>query len=323
MHGTTLRDAFILRGLHGISDMSKPIVFKHIPKCGGNNFASFLESQFKSNYSKILNVPWTVIPRWENGEELSNDVDFLEHLEPLKRRLILANLMHMKYFDHIGIEKFDFLTFVREPVDRLLSAYYYGRSMKTTPGKGVAPQVKIQQKFQTHYCIPEQHVALRPEMNKLLRENTLEEVIDNQLDHPAVRYTWSNFIARNITGFDALEYDEEALLELAIRQIDRFKFVGIFEQYDESIRYLQYLYRWKVPYEFTRINSTEDNYKSKPDVFKPVKKKELPEACAEKLRDINKVDTKLYEYAKKRFDEATGRFGYRLHRKFSQPSKNA
>lgn len=301
--------------------MSKPVVFKHIPKCGGNNFAAYLESQYKSDYSKILNVPWTIIPRWEAGEELSNDVDFLEHLNPLKRKLILANLMHMKYFEHIGIEKFDFVTFIREPVSRLLSAYYYGRSMKTSPGKGdgggLPPQIQIQQRFQAQYCVSAEHAELRPQMNKILARNSIEDVIDKHLDEPAVRYTWGNFIARNITGFDSLDYDEEQLLNLAKQQVDRFRFVGIFDQYDESIRYLQSLYKWKVPYEFTRINSTEDNYKSKPDVFKPVKKEQLDAAHTEKLREINRVDTQLYEYAKGKFAHATSRFGYRARRKLN------
>ena len=303
--------------------MSKPIVFKHIPKCGGNNFASFLESQYKSDYSKILNVPWTVIPRWEAGEELSNDVDFLEHLEPLKRKLILANLMHMKYFEHIGLEHFDFVTFIREPVSRLLSAYNYGKSMKVTPGKGVAPQVQIQQRFQAAYCIPPAHLEYRPQMTKLLRKHSVEEVIDGFLDEPAVRYSWSNFIARTITGFDELEYDDDELLERAKRQVDRFRFVGVFDEYDESIRYLQYLYRWKVPYEFTRINSTEDNYKAKPDVFQRVTKKELSPEYEEKLRNVNRVDTALYDYAKSKFENLKNGFGYRVHRFFSKERQRA
>ena len=82
--------------------------------------------------------------------------------------------------------------------------------------------------------------------------------------------------------------NSEAMLEKAKKNIDeRFSFVGITEKFDESLILANYLFSWKKYY-YQSKNVTSE------------KKIDLDEETLELLKQRNRLDLELYEYALRR-----------------------
>jgi len=98
----------------------KPIVFDHLPKCGGSSINQFLSGAFPRKYIYAI-----------NGNQPHSSVNDFKKLPASKRHKIKL------IYGHLANELFEYshpnsirATVLRDPVDRIVSHYYYVKRMK-------------------------------------------------------------------------------------------------------------------------------------------------------------------------------------------------
>ena len=198
---------------------------------------------------------------------------FLVKLKNLSSKEYLQSLtLDDKYFtSHVcyGIHELlpkpsTYITFVREPVSRVISLYYYSKSNPYAFYHGLA-------------------------QNKTLEEFALETKL-HELDNGQVRVIAGGskdyFINRTPYG----ECDQ-SLLETAKTNIENdFTFVGVTDLFDESLFLLCEDYSWNLPPYF-HVNRSSGN------------KSVISEETKQKIAEINYLDIQLYEFCRKKLLE--------------------
>ena len=214
-----------------IKKMKSKLIFQHLPKCGGTTFNSIL----MQNYSKDETFSIEVI----DGIRLNTN-EFISLTSAKKEKINLLK-GHMEFGLHENfVSKADYITFLRNPIERIVSYYYY---VKRRPNHGL---------FRT---------------NDFTNETTLHEFVTK-----IKRGDINNGQIRFISGINDTE---EKMLEKAIYNIDNhFSHVGLLERFDESILLLQKMYNWKKTY--YKVNNKTQNRKSidniKPETIQAIKK---------------------------------------------------
>ncbi|WP_282134446.1 sulfotransferase family 2 domain-containing protein [Seonamhaeicola maritimus] len=97
----------------------KPVIFDHLPKCGGSSINKFLSDSFPEKYS------------FKIGKPVLDSVEKFKNIPESKRRKIKL------VYGHLANELFDFahpdsirVTVFRDPIDRIVSHYYYAKNNK-------------------------------------------------------------------------------------------------------------------------------------------------------------------------------------------------
>ncbi|MDA1179878.1 MAG: hypothetical protein O2931_13900, partial [Planctomycetota bacterium] len=85
---------------------------------------------------------------------------------------------------------------------------------------------------------------------------------------------------------------DPTLVEIAIRRLDTFSAVGIQERFEDFFRWLRFLLGFPRNTNQTRCNTSESARRWS----------ELDTADQNRIRDLNKLDQQLYEYAQRRFE---------------------
>ena len=103
-----------------------------------------------------------------------------------------------------------------------------------------------------------------------------------------------NFQCSLIAGVENTATGDERLLDIAKENlIKSFSVVGICERFEESLMLMAKTFRWEVPfYENRKISKNRS----------PVDRSSI-----EMIRENNRLDLELYEFAKKLFDENLGK----------------
>jgi hypothetical protein len=162
------------------------------------------------------------------------------------------------------------LSMFRDPVQRVLSLY--------------------------HYCRRKTHHPL----HFLTRSWTLEEFFKLGVDR-----RWPEFVDGQFFSIACI-MESKALGGFAeSRSVERLKDIlkkqvvfGLAEHFDESLLLIKEVLGWKKPVYYTRMN------------INPVpRKKPYPKWLVELIRDRNKKDVELYEFAEKEFARRVGSMG--------------
>lgn len=98
----------------------KPVVFDHLPKCGGSSINKYLTSSFPIKRTYAI-----------NGSNPHKSVEIFLNLNTKKRygaKLVYGHLAN-KLFDVANPESIR-ATVLREPIDRIISHYYYVKRNK-------------------------------------------------------------------------------------------------------------------------------------------------------------------------------------------------
>jgi len=168
-----------------------------------------------------------------------------------------------------------YCTLLREPVDRLLSNYYYYRAL--------GRQHALDTNYQPH-SDPLVQAAVDNELEAYL-------AIDNTLITRSYTNLQASHFAKRLVAYpDALS--KSALLQAAIASLEEFELVGVFEDVRGFVDVVA-KDLGREPARVPRLNITFDR----------LAVNEVPEALAAKLREANDVDTKLYEWARQQFAE--------------------
>lgn len=222
--------------------MANTIIFLHMFKSGGTTVTACLHDHFGDQYHAIFNTSVTH-PR-----------------HPLQ---MMKNARFVSGHDLYGIHKClpnscRYITFLRDPVERIVSAYYNVR---------------------------EPRCSFHP-LHKMFTECSLESCLD--IKEGLVPWSqWDNYQVRELVGLSkADEYTmHEVDLERAKKNLDSFMFVGLTEQIDKQLPGL--FRQLNIPYVPTpRLNVTKE---------KPAT---IDNNIRSKIRSLNLLDYQLLDWVK-------------------------
>ena len=236
--------------VNAMPDRDESLIFLHIPKTGGSTVYKILDRQ----YSRAQTL------RLEEDSQIAAFKTF-PVAKRGRHRLIEGHL-------HFGLHRFiprasTYITFLRKPVERVLSFYYYARS---TPD---------------HYLYPLLS-AERLDLKMLFARELTSELCNGQ--------------TRQVAG-DEWEDPHRAVTRAALERAQanlrtHFRVVGILEEFDASLLLLRRAFDWHLPF-YVKENVT----KEKPaDMSQDDETRRL-------IKDANALDLELYEYACGLFEE--------------------
>ncbi len=215
----------------------------HIPKTGGTTLRDIIQRQYRAE--KIL-----MIPKLEESENILKEVS-TSQINQLK--LIQG---HLKYGIHNHFHRrAKYFAIIRDPINRVLSTYYYVLSQKNNP-----QNLSTSNNQMTIYDFVQSGVNpfLINGQTKLISGKT------GNIDNPII--------------------ESEELFSLAKENIENdFLFLGITEMFDETILILKNMLGWHMPY-YSIANRT----KKKPnyDAVNPT--------IISFIKEHNQLDIKLY-----------------------------
>ena len=251
------------------------LIFFHVPKTGGSTMDGVFEHGLPGEYfhahTGVTQSSLLVRPTESIRQKFAA-------LPPPARQAVRYVIGTHVSLDVAAI--FDrpakFFTIVREPVDRVISNFFYVRSAT--------------------------HIPSYP----FIRNMTLEQYLDS-----GIGLDFDNHQVRLLSGCPELDapWDptggpistppvERRHLDLAKRNIEEgFITAAPLESFTALVWFFKLLYDWPLHRTFFQIrNETPDRPRTEA----------VPEATRERLHEYNKYDAELYQWVKRRFSEQIG-----------------
>lgn len=190
---------------------NETVLFLHIPKAAGTTLHSIIHDVYPAE--NVYDIPLIDIEDFK--KEFKNYPD-------CKKQNIKLLKGHMYYGLHeLMPGPCTYITMLRDPVERVVSYYYYVRGL---PG---------------HHA---HKAAIRMELGEFIINNSTIEVNNDQ--------------TRRISGMDQVYPETGEMLSLAKSNLrEKFSVVGITERFDESLILLQETLGWKIK-TYSRLNQT-------------------------------------------------------------------
>jgi len=227
--------------------MRNKLLFDHMPKTGGTSLVTVLEQIIgQDNIASVF------------GDNARKACDRLNN------KTVISG--HMSFFpgEHLDPERYC-LTILRNPIDRVLSAYDFFRN---NPNALVTKSVELANQLKLEDYLECEDSAVR------------DEVVNAQTNH----YYY--------IGHDgSADCSDEAKLAAAKRALDSYNLVGGLEQFEGLLDVLCFEQGWPAVLEMPRENKT----------VKRTKASDIPAPIRQRLEELNKLDIELYQYACKLF----------------------
>ena len=227
--------------------MKDLFIHLHIPKTGGTTLRDIIQRQYRSE--KIL-----MIPKLEESENILKEVS-TSQINQLK--LIQG---HLKYGIHNHFHRSaKYFALIRDPINRVLSTYYYVLSQKNNPQN----------------------------LSTANNQMTIYDFVQSGVN-PFLINGQTQLISGKTGEIDNPIIESEELFSLAKENIENdFLFLGITEMFDETILILKNMLGWHMPY-YSIANRT----KKKPnyDAVNPT--------IISFIKEHNQLDIKLYNITK-------------------------
>lgn len=234
---------------------SKTIIFLHIPKTAGSTFHSILNKKYKTRH--VQNVFGSRYSEPAIEAFIKAPLESKKHIKMLKG--------HMPYGLHQYLPgSSTYIAFLRDPVERVISLYYY--IIKNTQNP--------------------LHEAVA--VNKM----TLTEFVTS-----GIAKGTNNGQCRFINGdFDEYDFEQndESLYANVLNHIENnFLWLGITERFDESLLVLAELLNWPRPPHYFRGNISKIRKKTS----------RIDQDSIAVIEKYNPLDRRLYDYANSLLDE--------------------
>lgn len=223
-------------------------LFNHIPKCGGLSYRALLEDLFGKDQVTHISI--------NREEEYSPDpADYLKYP-------VLMGHFGVRWNDIIGRGR-QWMTVLREPVDRVVSTYYFWRH--NAPLSPESPWLYLAQTKSLYDYVRSGHYAVRKGIQNFQTRQLADEV----------RWRYRRFSDR-----DALEVAKENL--------GKFGFIGFYEEFGPSVERMCRFLGTSLPPVIPHVNPTN----------KRLSVAEIPKSTIDAIMELNCSDLELYAYAR-------------------------
>ena len=255
------------------------LLFFHIMKTGGTSFYRFLENA----YDVSAQIPADMVDTYKDVEYLSTfsprrvrrlDREYLNLLVEVGRHRLISKIhTSFNFVDDFLYFYPDtkIITILRDPVERALSHIENLRRTPEATVKGLDSEMR----------------ALIEE----LRTGPLEKVLDFGPDS-YFRKPLSNHQARILAGYAFHDLEDEVLLELALKNLEKINFVGLTDRLEKFAGIVSFNLGFYNSYSEERLNVMPEEAR-----IDAAERARITDILAEK----NKVDAIVFEEAKKRF----------------------
>lgn len=244
----------------------KLFVYIHVPRCAG----TFLLRSFAwlGNRRKIV-----VSQSPESKQAAWNFVCAEMERRNIERDQLELVAGHDAYF---GIHEASprepfYFTFLRDPVERYISNFRFLHDCAQNPNSEV-------------------HEFAKSALVSSGRALSLREVVDDQRLSNMMTHYLAATVESDLETSRWHRSDENELLDLASDAINRFHFIGLFEQLEEDARWI--CQKMEVPLKTKQVNQTQTKLNA------PVE----PE-LREEIAKLNRLDQRVYEMAKRRMQD--------------------
>lgn len=233
------------------------LVFLHIPKAGGNTFLQYMLPNFDEDRRFDVNLGLDYPKRLHELETLP---------ETTKTKLDLI-YGHLPFGVHQWIpQSCRYITFLRDPVDRVASHYFFVREQTRHP---------------LHDAVVSRRMSLADYVNSGL---------SGELNNGMTRLLCGEADSDSLRGHADVS---ETHLNAALKHIsEHFDAVCFVEQFDRSLRLLSRLYGWPER-QIRRKNVTKNRTPTN----------QLSDSDRQAVEDANELDRTLYQQALQRFDQ--------------------
>ncbi len=237
----------------------KAVIFLHIPKTAGTALQVMIRQQFRQ--SGIYEL---------DNKDARRSMDIFKGMADRDKKKFRAVVGHMWFGLHESMPKpCTYITLLREPIDRVVSHYYYVRRMSA------------------HYL--HQEVISR----NLSLKDYLEQKLSTELNNGQTRLL-SGEMDENRYPFGTCPRE---LLDRAKNNLkEHFSVVGIQERYTDTLRLLEKVFGWKISYFHKNVTSNRPALE------------DIPRRTIEVIRKYNQLDIELYVYAREIFEEQLNKY---------------
>jgi hypothetical protein len=224
------------------------LTFVHIPKTGGTTVTSMLVSALSPSFHL-------------GNEEALRRLQGMTESQRMELKLVYG---HMPMGLHRLVSGCEYAAFLREPVDRVVSAYYH---CKRTPGHPLFAQIRDGMTLEMFA------------QSMLLKNRQTRQLADfNMAGNDSGRYWYLDAQIRK---------SPQLLFSEACRNLSKFSFVGLYEQFEGDVRTLTQRFNLLSP-DIPQLNVASN----RPTI------EGIPPSAVEKIRLAEELDIELYNYAK-------------------------
>lgn len=196
----------------------KTLIFLHLPKCGGTTLNRIIEWEYDP--LRIFSI---------------DPIFFLWSYQKLNRwpASRLAKMQVLKGHMPLGIHRrlpqpFTYITFLRDPVERVISAYYFAKNYLLHPKHRWISKLTL-----------EEYVRLSPNHNVQTKYLSGREFVGD---------------------YHAGDCTEEMLAMAKENLVQHFSLVGLTERFDEGLAILKIIFGWQIS-KYAKFNVTKTRLK--------------------------------------------------------------
>ncbi|MEC4986425.1 MAG: sulfotransferase family 2 domain-containing protein [Oscillatoria sp. PMC 1068.18] len=254
------------------------LIFLHIPKAAGTTLSQILSRQYDSEeIFKLQPNPYQRIA-------------YFQSLSEAEKNKFIYFQGHISFGFHEYLpEPYSYITMIRNPIERVISNYYYLLSRPS------------------HFL----HEEVTSEKMSLLKFATCGKFVG--MDNGQTRrIAGAKF--ENTPGTLEVEFGKcttELLTKAQENLIKYFPVVGVAERFDESVVLMQQAFGWKNCY-YVTANIT----KNRPRV------REISAETIEAIKENNQLDLQLYDFSKKLLQEKIDKQGDDFTKQLKSFQKN-
>ncbi|MCP4602708.1 MAG: sulfotransferase family 2 domain-containing protein [Proteobacteria bacterium] len=233
-------------------ELIKTVIFHHIPKAGGSTVVDIATRQ----YSPMATYPVV--------DDKETAIKKFQALSPVEKRSYHLIWGHQAIRLADEVEALVVFTMFRQPVDRVISLYYYYKK--------------------------EKRLSQHP-LHALTMRYGLEEFFSQGVDKdwPEFRDGQFKSIGRALEYYVFRAFDDGEPMQ-TLKKLSRecFSF-GLIERFDESLLLLKDQLDWRAPLYYVKRNVTKH-------------KRTYPKWLVETIQGRNEKDMELYAFLEKEFD---------------------
>ena len=254
------------------TNQERSVIFLHIPKAAGSTLHRIIERQYK------LSAIFTI-----DGSRAQKSIDEFKSLPEAQRKKIKVLKGHMMF----GLHEFlpqpsTYITILRDPVDRIISHYYY--ALQCGP------------KHYLYNAITSQHMSLK---------DFICSGISSELNNGQTRLLSGVEGVGTITGFGQRSTE---ILERAKKNLrEHFVVVGLSNKFDETLILLKRAFGWKNLC-YIKKNVTRNR----------PRREDISKDTLNLIEKYNELDIELFKYTKERFEELISQQGFSFDKELKE-----